>query len=105
MATQSECWKSIADELGFRVIAPFVYKSSDGEVEFAAMLPDFGGESGIIVDPNLDKIEPWTNDLDRDGFGYSCITVDGNADGMIDVLEDWTWTSSAAKPAWLNSAE
>jgi hypothetical protein len=105
VATQSECWRSIADELGFRVIAPFIYTSSNGEVEFAAMLPDFGGESGIVTDPDWEKIELWTNNLRQDGFGFSCIEVDRNADGIIDVLQDWTWTSPAAKPAWLKSAE
>jgi hypothetical protein len=95
MATQSECWRSVADELGFRVIAPFIYASGNGEVEFAAMLPDFGGQSGMIADPDWGKIEPWAN---------SCIEVDGDAVGMIDVLEDWSWTSPTAKPAWLRSA-
>ncbi len=103
MATQSEIWAEIAKNLNIRVVAPFLYQFSGGEAEFAAMLPDFGGGSGIVADPDWDKIQPATDDLNRDGFGYSCIQVDDDANGMIEVLEDWTWTGASGKPDWLTS--
>lgn len=103
MTTQSEFWVGIAKNLNIRVVAPFAYQFGGGEIEFAAMLPDFGGESGIVADPDWDKIEPAAHQLQRDGFGYSCIEVDDDFEGMIEVLEDWTWTGASPEPEWLTS--
>jgi hypothetical protein len=94
VTSQSETWKSVAAELGIRIAAPFVYTSSAGKAEFAAMLPDFGGKSGIIADPDWDKIEPHKTSLKLDGYGLACVEISGNTGALIEVLKDWTWTGT-----------
>jgi len=43
-------WKKAATIIGFKIITPYVLKSGHNEYEYVAFLPDFGGESGAVID-------------------------------------------------------
>jgi hypothetical protein len=103
MAVEHESWRSIAEALGVQAISPFDLTIDGARVIFTALLPQFGGSAGMIVDPDWSIIEPHANALIREGYGYSCISIAGSLPpDMQGVLADWGWNGPAEeKPDWL----
>lgn len=103
MASEHESWLAVAADLGVRVISPFELIVHGTRVAFTALLPQFGGSAGMIIDPDWSVIKPHADALTKAGYGYSCISIDGSApDEMRDVLLDWGWNGTTAqKPDWL----
>jgi hypothetical protein len=100
---ETNLWKRLANELHIEVVTPFSFDSTNGPVEFTALLPEFGAKRGMVVDADWDVINPHTDELLAAGFGFSCCGG-GNyddADLPIDMLRDWGWSSRAVKPDWL----
>ena len=105
MASDADYWLEIGRRLGIEVVAPAHLELSGVEACFTALLPQFGGAAGMIVDANWSAIEPHASALIAAGYGYSCAKAGDptDADLPIAMLADWTWTSSAPMPEWLNT--
>jgi hypothetical protein len=103
MASEHESWRTVAAELGVKAISPCELTVNGTRVTFTALLPQFGGLAGMIINPDWSVIKPHADALTKAGYGYSCISIDGSApDEVRDVLLDWGWNGTTArKPAWL----
>jgi hypothetical protein len=103
MDDAAESWLLQAAALGIEVVSPFEVELGGRHAVFAAMIRDFGGSPGIVVDPAWSVIEPHVDALVEAGFGYSCLEMEGNEIGdLIEVLRDWTWTGPRERrPSWL----
>lgn len=105
MGNDADYWLEIGRRLGIEVVAPANLKVSGVEARFTALLPQFGGEAGMIVDANWSAIEPHASALTAAGYGFSCVGAGDatNPDSAIEMLADWGWTSVEPKPAWLTA--
>jgi hypothetical protein len=105
MTDKANCWREIGLRLGIEVIAPARVCLAGNEAQFTALLPQFGAESGMIVDAEWSAIEPHCAALIEAGYGYSCVTLDhaAGAENVVEILSDWGWTDNAPKPNWLNN--
>jgi hypothetical protein len=103
MSIQSERWRHLADHLGIGVVAPFQLAIGGERATFAALLPQFGGSAGMIVDPEWESIEPHSDSLFETGYGYSAVTLDDTVtdEDAREMLRDWGWSGSATRPDWL----
>jgi hypothetical protein len=99
----SSSWLDVAAGLGVVVTSPFQAELNGKQVCFTALIVHFGGSSGIVVDPCWPILEPHVSALKGAGFGFSCIELEGAAQGdLIEILKDWTWTGpDNSKPSWL----
>jgi len=78
-------------------------------MEADALLPDFGGNRGIILVTDDELVWPHRTAIVEAGYGFSVLDdPDPGADAalnlhdIIDVLRDWGWTGDAENhPAWL----
>jgi hypothetical protein len=101
-------WRSVADELSIGFIAPFVLKLPDQtHVEFAILLPQFGGVRGMLIDTQ--QSQATSAAAIAAGFGISTMSPEHHhlpvkATDFIECLIDWTWTDSTAAPAWYTAA-
>ena len=102
MSTDADYWLDVGRQLGIEVIAPCRLVLSGVETRFTALLPQFGGAVGMVVDADWSAIAPHASALSAAGYGYSCVAA-GDASGAppTDMLADWGWTSSQTKPEWL----
>lgn len=103
MTDEVECWRGLASQLGFKIVAPATVVVGDERVTFTALLPQFGGEQGMIADPDWEKISPHADALLRLGFGYSVVEVGchtAEADSAREMLRDWGWSAADPKPSW-----
>lgn len=93
MSVQHEYWQRTGARLGIEVIAPATVDLAGRSVRFAALLPQFGGPNGMLVDPDWSAIEPHVAALEAAGFSFSCVTIGSDADdaSLWDMLRDWTW--------------
>lgn len=71
-------------------------------VTFTALLPQIGGESGMIVDPEWTVIEPHADMLWKLGYGYSAVSLglDDDYDSAREMLRDWGWSAAEQEPSW-----
>jgi hypothetical protein len=102
----SSHWVEAGRLIGFRVDAPYLLRLTDGStIRFAARLPDFGNEMGMLLAYNFDEIKRDAAEIVACGYGYSVLGpyVDDvvDRDGVIEVLQDWGWTASTRAPKWL----
>ena len=103
MGNDAGYWNEIGRRLGIEVVAPAYVEVSGVEACFTALLPQFGGVAGMIVDANWSAIEPHKSALIAAGYVYSCVRA-GDPKGEhlpIEMLADWGWTSDQPKPDWL----
>jgi len=98
-----QTWLEAAQELGFRVTAPFVLKTkSDTSYQFDALVHDFGGERGMVL------MEKWESEkadaAAAHGYGYSSMSAGPfDREATLDALRDWGWCGkNVAAPSWLN---
>ena len=102
MGADAEYWHEIGRRLGIEVVAPVRLVLSGAEARFTALLPQFGGPAGMIVDADWSAIAPHASALSLAGYGYSCVgTGDVSAKPPIAMFADWGWTSAEPKPEWL----
>jgi hypothetical protein len=105
MGSDADYWLEIGRRLGIEVVAPAQVELSGVVARFTALLPQFGGAKGMIVDANWSAIEPHAPALVAAGYGFSCVQA-GDAmdpDCPTEMLADWGWTSDAPQPEWLTS--
>jgi hypothetical protein len=103
MISQGEHWHRLAERLDILVIAPFSINLNGNAGAFTAMLPQFGGAAGMVVDPEWSAIEPFEVALIEAGYGFSCVALDEDcADASAkEMLSDWSWNGTGEKPLWL----
>lgn len=80
-------WRAAAEREGFEVIAPCEVVLSDGSALRATALVKVGPPQGMIVDPEWSALQPYSERLLADGFGYSVVTI-GDED-LSDMIRDW----------------
>ena len=102
-------WKQAGQLLGFTVEVAYVAVLPDGQsITFSARLPDFGAERGMLLSDNYEDFACHANALVTAGYGYSVLSTPlNNAPDpleIIDVLQDWGWSASSARPEWLGEA-
>ena len=104
-ARLSEYWSEAGKLLGFAVEAPYQATLPDGRsFSFSARLPQFGAAKGMLLS---DRYEPFASAVEaliEAGFGYSVLGAPDYppaAEDILDVLQDWGWSSSSPPPSWL----
>ena len=95
-------WKQAAHELGFTLIAPYQLRDSTGaDITYAALLPEFGSEHGMLVIVDRDYAAAMRL-AQQHHFGFSILDDDPtyDRDSFVDMLCDWGWTGSQPQPVW-----
>jgi hypothetical protein len=102
MTDEADLWRALGSRLGFKVIAPATVMVGDERVTFTALLPQFGGNSGMIADPDWETIDSHRDALLKLGYGYSAVSLgsDGHDESAQDMLRDWGWSASERTPDW-----
>lgn len=69
----------------------------------AALLPQFGGATSLVADPEWDVIETYATALIERGVGFSTVTLDEAFEGNCaqEMLRDWGCSDDEARPDWL----
>jgi hypothetical protein len=98
-------WREAAQDLGFRFVAPFTLEDQGQTLSYLGWLPQFGSDHGmlIVTTDDLDAQNRLLFVADARGFGVSAMSTESNPydrNGVIEVLNDWGWTSSEPAPAW-----
>jgi hypothetical protein len=95
--------------LGFAVETPYVVMLSDGlSFKFSVRLPDFGGAGGMLLSDSYGHFASHANELAAAGYGFSVLDASTNEaiirEDVIELLQDWGWSSSSTcAPVWLNA--
>ena len=86
-------WMNAANDLKFEVVCPYIFKAKSGaEIEIDVLVKGFGAKNGMLIVTDFDKIEPYVDDIDEQGFGFSTMSDDDepySREGCLEVLEDW----------------
>lgn len=97
-------WRQVAAALSIEFVAPFLVALADGtQREFAGLLPQFGGQHGMLVDVEYDKGAFAA--VVRSGFACSTMGPERHhlpvdpAD-YVDCLVDWGWSRQEPAPEW-----
>lgn len=98
-----EQWRTAASTLGIEFVAPFHLTANDGSAyEFAALLPQFGGVRGMLIDVEH-RPEAFEAGI-RAGFG--CTSVPPQASHLpfdtssyVECLLDWGRRLRLKKPS------
>ena len=103
-----EQWSTVANVLSINFIAPFFLSLPDGaQCEFACLLPQFGGERGMLIDTEHSATAHAA--AMASGYGVSSMGAEHhhlpiNAADYIECLVDWTWVGPGPAPEWYTSA-
>ncbi len=98
----SNAWRIAADDLGIRVIAPFSFKITRGDMLLAeAHILDFGKQGGAIVlsesnrlDSEFRRLNCWCSVLSEHYHTYERKL-------FIETLNDWAWFGEKGEePSW-----
>jgi len=95
-------WMQAAHELGFTLIAPYQVQDSAGAtITYAALLPEFGSEHGMLIIVDSDYTAAM-HLAQEQHFGFSVLSDEPtyDRDSFVDMLCDWGWTSDQPRPAW-----
>ena len=109
MESDTDYWREFGRRLGIEVVAPAEVQLAGATARFSALLPQFGGPAGMIVDADWEVIEPHKSALLSAGYGFSCVGAGNLRDlqnpeilaSAREMLADWGWSSSAPEPDWL----
>jgi len=95
-----QSWRRVATELGIEFEAPYVLEHADARFTFLGHLPQFGSERGMLL--MLQYNHEAAEAAFKDGFGFSCLELGEEVDGedVVELLQDWTWTSRTPAPRW-----
>jgi len=103
-----EQWRIVAIQLGVQFVAPFSLRLPDGTLwEFSALLPQFGGKHGMLIDAEI-SVAAFAEAVAA-GYGVSSMLAEHHhlpidPEGYIDCLVDWGWVGQGAAPAWYAGA-
>ena len=103
-----EQWRIVASELGLQFVAPFSLVLPDGtQWEFAALLPQFGGGQGMLIDAEHSAAA--FDAAASAGYGVSSMVTESPSlpvepSDYIECLVDWGWTGESAAPHWYTGA-
>ena len=104
----SSYWRHAGQLLGFAVEAPCHVVLPGGKtLTFAACLPDFGAERGMLLSDDYECFSAHAVALAAAGYGYSVLSAPTHAPvlaDVVDLLQDWGWSASGPRPEWLNEA-
>jgi len=102
MGNEADHWRELGSRLGVEVTAPATIPVGDRSATFTALLPQFGGKSGMIADPDWEVISPYADALSRLGYGFSAVEIGSESDdeSVKDMLRDWGWTAAEPTPDW-----
>src|SRR5437016_5595810 len=105
MDSEAKHWLDVGRRLDIEVIAPFELDLGGLQLQFTALLPQFGAPRGMIVDGDSDLLWTHRKALVAAGYGYSCVEGTGPADFHVEreMLSDWGWSSELPRPDWLQS--
>ena len=94
--------QSIFAAIGVTVVVPYEISLNGRSIIFSALIPHFGSQNGMVVDPDWSVIQPHAHSLNAAGFGYSCMSIQKfTAEGLRHVLKDWGWSGPTdRKPDW-----
>lgn len=92
-----EYWLRMGNEIGFKIIAPYVLNYNNKELNCFAFLPNFGSSRGMILDiifaPDYETDREISDACNGLGLYFSFISYDSfiTADkkGFCDALVDW----------------
>jgi hypothetical protein len=97
-------WSLVRDDLQIEILAPFDAQFRDGSgLKVSALIKGFGPLRGMLIHSEYAALEPYKDRILEAGYGYSIFAPrEYNRAGMIEVLEDWSWSGAAdKKPVWL----
>jgi len=71
--------------------SPFEYVNNGSVYTLQCLIRGYGAKSGMVIDPDWRKLKNLQQALSDDGFGYSCMDIEGSIDipYFSDVLADW----------------
>jgi hypothetical protein len=103
-------WLSAAKSLGIDALGPVHITAADGKsYEFSVLLPQFGPEQGMLLNPTYDQGACVA--ATKLGYGFSILdpapgqTDSAELDGYIDCLVDWGWSEVSSPPRWYTRAK
>ena len=105
--TEIAFWRTVSEDLGIEVVAPFHLLMADGsQLTATALVKQFGAKNGMVVDADYAVLEPHTQSLVANSYGYSAISSRDaqlyERTNLIEALADWGWSGAAdQKPSWL----
>jgi hypothetical protein len=97
-------WKEAGRRFGFRVISPYTLSLNNVSAPVAALLPEFGAPKGMLLVSNYLQLQPYLQDIETAGFGFSVLSAEGSTPvrtSVIEVLADWGWSGRDPEPSWL----
>jgi len=104
-----EQWRSVAHALEIEFVGPFLLSLPSGKQhEFAGLLPQFGGERGMLID--VEHVREASSAATGAGFGCSSMLAEEHhlpvdPANYIDCLVDWGWSvKGQPPPGWYASA-
>ena len=97
-------WREAADDLGIRVLAPFLAADPLGApIRFDALVCDFGWPKGTLVTP-LDESSRQRRAAYDSGYNLCSLNTDLFGKYLrtewIALLRDWIWVGDGAVPSW-----
>jgi hypothetical protein len=100
----AKAWRVAGDRLGIRVVAPHRI----GSTSFPAFLPDFGGESGMVI-TRLTRSEQIGPAAAAEAGLYLSRLADAYSEFEPEMfkatLNDWGWYGpDESRPAWYSGA-
>jgi hypothetical protein len=104
VSEQLRQWKIAAEELGFKIEAPFILETPKGTFQYFARLPEFGSEKGMLISVGKHDRESSAVAIEC-GYGISNLSEHDepyDREVFVDMLSDWSWTGPATEaPDWL----
>lgn len=101
-------WERAASDLELQLIAPFTLSLNSGHrLEAIFLLPQFGGDRGMLVFGSYDDVAPYRDEIVEAGYGFSILdepleNEDYKKEDYIELLVDWGWSGDAkSQPSWL----
>jgi hypothetical protein len=97
-------WKEAGRRFGFRVISPYTLSLNNVTVTVAALLPEFGAPQGMLLVSDYSQLQPYLQDIETAGYGFSVLSADDSEPlqaNVVEVLADWGWSGRVPEPSWL----
>lgn len=97
-------WKEAGRRFGFRVISPYTLSLNNVSAPVAALLPEFGAPEGMLLVSNYLQLQPYLQDIEAAGYGFSVLNADDSEPdraSVDQVLADWGWSGRGPEPFWL----
>jgi hypothetical protein len=105
----AEQWRAVATALGVQHVAPYELTVLDGtHWTFAVLLPQFGGEHGMLID--VEYPTHVASAAVAAGYGASSMQAEHHhipidPQNYVECLEDWGWVGPGDVPNWYLEAK